>query len=131
MVVHTSALVAILRREPDWPRFLDAMTGAAPLRMSAASWVELSLVILGQLRPGALGEVDTLRRRLGLELIALDAPQATIAREALQRFGRGRHTARLNLGDSFAYALAKHLGEPLLFKGDDFARTDITPALTS
>ena len=56
-------------------------------------------------------------------------PRAAIAREALQRFGRGRHAARLNLGDSFAYALARHLGEPLLFKGDDFARTDITPAL--
>jgi ribonuclease VapC len=130
MVVDTSALVAILRREPDWARFLDAMTRAAPLRMSAASWVELSLVVLAQLRAEALAEVDILRRRLGLELVALDAAQATIAREALQRFGRGRHPARLNLGDSFAYALARHLREPLLFKGDDFARTDITPALT-
>lgn len=130
MVVDTSALVAILRREPDWARFLDAMTGTAPLRMSAASWVELSLVVQGQLRPEALAEVDTLRRRLGLELVAFDAAQAELARDALQRFGRGRHPARLNLGDSFAYALAKHLDAPLLFKGADFEQTDITPALT-
>jgi ribonuclease VapC len=106
------------------------MTGAAPLRMSAASWVELSLVAMGQLRPSALADIDTLRQRLGLELVAFDAAQAATAREALERFGRGRHPARLNLGDSFAYALAKHLDEPLLFKGDDFAKTDITPALT-
>jgi ribonuclease VapC len=130
MVVDTSALVAIFRREPDWARFLNLMTGAAPLRMSAASWVELSLVAMGQLRPSALADIDTLRQRLGLELVAFDAAQAATAREALERFGRGRHPARLNLGDSFAYALAKHLDEPLLFKGDDFAKTDITPALT-
>jgi ribonuclease VapC len=131
MVVDTSALVAIFRREPDWARFLNLMTRAAPLRMSAASWVELSLVAMGQLRPGALADVETLRQRLGLELVAFDAAQAAIAREALERFGRGRHPARLNLGDSFAYALAKHLDEPLLFKGDDSAKTDIMPALTS
>jgi ribonuclease VapC len=129
MVVDTSAVVAIIRREPDWPRFLDAMTRTAPLRMSAASWVELSLVLASQLPAAALAELDALRQRLGLELVAFDAAQAALAREGLQRFGRGRPLARLNLGDSFAYALAKHLGEPLLFKGDDFARTDITPAL--
>lgn len=131
MVVDTSALVAILRREPDWTRYLEVVTRTVPLRMSAASWVELSLVILGQLPPGALGEVDALRRRLGLELMPFDDTQAAIAREALQRFGRGRHPARLNLGDSFAYALARHLNEPLLFTGDDFARTDVAAALTN
>jgi ribonuclease VapC len=129
MVVDTSAMVAILRREPDWTRYLEVMTRTVPLRMSAASWVELSLVILGQLPPGALGEVDALRQRLRLQLMPFDETQAAIARQALQRFGRGRHPARLNLGDSFAYGLAKHLDEPLLFKGDDFAKTDVTPAL--
>lgn len=131
MVVDTSALVAILRREADWTRYLEAMTRTVPLRMSAASWVELSLVILGQLPPKALGEVDELRQRLRLQLMPFDDAQAAIARQALQRFGRGRHPARLNLGDSFAYALAKQLDEPLLFKGDDFAKTDVAPALIS
>ena len=75
MVVDTSALVVILRREPDWTRYLEVVTRTVPLRMSAASWVELSLVILGQLPPGALGEVDALRRRLGLELIHSMTPK--------------------------------------------------------
>jgi ribonuclease VapC len=105
------------------------MIRTAPLRMSAASWVELSLVVASQLPAAALAELDALRQRLGLELVAFDAAQAALAREGLQRLGRGRHLARLNLGDSFAYALARHLDEPLLFKGADFAKTDIVPAL--
>ena len=97
--------------------------------MSAATWVELSLVAVGQLRSEALAEIDELMRRLDLELVPFDAIQAAIARDAFQRFGKGRHPARLNLGDCFAYALARHVDEPLLFKGDDFARSDIRSAL--
>jgi ribonuclease VapC len=130
MVVDTSAVVAILRREPDWQRFFDAMIDAPACRMSAATWVELSLVALGQLRPEVLAEVDELARQWDLELVPFDAVQAAIARDAFQRFGKGRHPARLNLGDCFAYALARQLDEPLLFKGDDFARSDIRAALT-
>jgi ribonuclease VapC len=129
MVVDTSAVVAILRREPDWRRFFGAMTEASSCRMAAATWVELSLVALGQLRPEVLAEVDKLTRQLDLELVPFDAVQAAIARDAFQRLGKGRHPARLNLGDCFAYALARHLDEPLLFKGDDFARSDIRSAL--
>jgi ribonuclease VapC len=129
MVVDTFAMVAILRREPDWQRYFGAMVEASSCRMSAATWVELSLVALGQRRPEVLAEVDQLARQLDLELVPFDASQAAIAREAFQRFGKGRHPARLNLGDCFAYALAHHLDEPLLFKGDDFARSDIRSAL--
>jgi len=129
MVVDTSAMVAILRREADWQRFFGAMIGASSCRMSAATWVELSLVAVGQLRPEALAKIDELARQLELELVPFDAGQAAIARDAFQRFGKGRHPARLNLGDCFAYALARHLDEPLLFKGDDFVRSDIRSAL--
>lgn len=129
MVVDTSAVVAILRREPDWQRFFDAMIEASSCRMSAATWVELSLVALGQLRPEVLAEVDELTCQLDLELVPFDAVQAALAREAFQQFGKGRHPARLNLGDCFDYALARHLDEPLLFKGDDFAQSDIRSAL--
>jgi len=121
--------VATLRREADWERFFGATIRASSCRMSAATWVELSLVAVGQLRSEALAEIDELMRRLDLELVPFDAIQAAIARDAFQRFGKGRHPARLNLGDCFAYALARHVDEPLLFKGDDFARSDIRSAL--
>ncbi len=131
MVVDTSAVVAILRREPGWDRFLEAMAAASPCRMSAATWVELSLVVLGKLRPEVVAQVDELIRQLDLELVPFDAVQAALAREGFARYGKGRDPAGLNLGDCFAYALARHLDEPLLFKGDDFARTDIRSALAA
>lgn len=104
--------------------YLEALTGASLVRISAATLVELTLVA------GKLNVAEAalaLLNLFGAETAAFDAAQAAIARDAQQRFGSGRH--RLNFGDTFAYALAKHTGEPLLFKGDDFARTDILSAL--
>jgi ribonuclease VapC len=125
VIVDTSALIAVLLTEPDAAPIETALDRASSIRMSAATWVELSSVAAGR---GLLEEVDDLLRDLSVEIVAFDAEQAAIAREAQQRFGSGGD--RLNLGDTFAYALAKHTGEPLLFKGWDFARTDVIPALS-
>ena len=104
--------------------YLEALSAASPLSISAATLLDLTL------GAGTLNVSDAalaLLNLFGAETAAFDAAQAAIARDAQQRFGSGRH--RLNFGDTFAYALAKHTGEPLLFKGDDFARTDILSAL--
>jgi ribonuclease VapC len=97
--------------------------------MSAVSLVEAALVIEGRFGERGARELDALLARSRIEVVAFDDRQAMFARDAFRRFGRGRHAAGLNFGDCLAYALAKHLGEPLLFKGDDFAGADITPAL--
>jgi ribonuclease VapC len=131
MVVDSSAVVAILRQEPDARRFALALAQAPDRWMSAASLVEAALVIEGRFGERGARELDALLGRSRVEFIAFDDAQAILARDAFRRFGRGRHPAGLNFGDCLAYALAKHLGEPLLFKGDDFTRTDITPALRS
>lgn len=93
--------------------------------MSVATFLEISIVI--ETRFGAAGQrdVDLFVERAGIELV--DVEQAKVARRAFNRYGRGRHAAGLNLGDCFAYALATVLGEPLLFKGDDFSKTDVIP----
>lgn len=125
MIIDTSAVVAILQLEPEERNFLRAIN-ADPLRlMSAVSWVEASMV-LGS-RRGARGthELDEFLARARIEVAPVQPRHAELAREAFARFGRGRHPARLNCGDCFAYALAKATGEPLLFKGDDFGLTDL------
>lgn len=126
MIVDTSVVVALLRREADAP-VLGRMLAAAPTRrLSAASYVELGAVIDGERDPVLSGALETVIRTLSIELVAFTPAQARIARVAYQQFGRGSgHPARLNMGDCFAYALARDLGEPLLFKGGDFALTDI------
>jgi ribonuclease VapC len=129
MVVDTSALVAVLKREPGWQRWFDAMLEAGDLRVSAASWVELGIVAIAKLRPEAEVEIEALQRSLEIRIVPFDAEQATLAREAFRRFGKGRHAAALNFGDCLTYALARQQGAPLLFVGDDFARTDLEPAL--
>jgi ribonuclease VapC len=129
MVVDTSALVAILFREPDAGRFEDAVPAAPLCLISAATRVELAFVVEG--RKGDAGRVD-LERYLelgGFEIAALTPQHAEIAIDAFRRFGKGRHRAGLNIGDCFAYALAKASFCPLLFKGDDFGHTDIASAL--
>jgi ribonuclease VapC len=129
VIVDTSALVAILRYEPDAERFARAIEGADVVRLSAASYVELGAVI-DQARDAVVSRrVDELLDVAGAVIEPLTAAQARIAREAYRDFGRGSgHAAGLNLGDCFSYALAKATGEPLLFKGADFAATDIRPA---
>lgn len=129
MIVDTSALVAILRDEPDAERFALAIEQADVVRLSAASYVELGAVI-DQARDAVVSRrVDELLEVAGAVIEPLTADHARIAREAYRDFGRGSgHAAGLNLGDCFSYALAKSTGESLLFKGADFSATDIRPA---
>lgn len=130
IVVDTSAIVAILRGEPEKDRFVDAILAASPRLMSAVSSQEAGMVIAGRFGDGAAWEpLDALLARLDVEIVAHDAALAQIAREAFLRFGKGRHPAGLNFGDCAAYALALSNNSPLLFKGEDFAKTDIMAAV--
>jgi ribonuclease VapC len=130
MIIDTSALVAILRAEPDAERFARAIASASVRRIAAASYVELGAVIDGAGDPVVSRRLDELLAVAGIAIEPMTVAQARIARGAYRDFGKGSgHPARLNLGDCFAYALAIELGEPLLFQGDDFPATDVTPAL--
>jgi ribonuclease VapC len=129
MVVDTSALAAILLGESDAERFARAL-GDAPVRLlSAVTRVELSCVIEGRKGETGRADVELLLRDGGFDVVSVTAQQAEIAIDAFRRFGRGRHRARLNIGDCFSYALAMAADDTLLFKGDDFIHTDIRPAL--
>ena len=129
MVVDTSAVVAILLREPEADSFAG-MVVDSPLRvMSVVTRVELSFVVEGRLREAGRTDLEQLLRDLRIELAAVTPEQAEIAIEAFRRYGKGRHRAGLNIGDCFSYALAKVMDLPLLFKGGDFVHTDIRPAL--
>jgi ribonuclease VapC len=131
MIVDTSALIAILRDEPEAAAFAAAIEAASQRRISAANFVEAAIVIDGSRDPIASRRLDDLVREAQLVIEAVTAVHAKIAREAYRDFGRGSgHSARLNFGDCFAYALARATGEPLLFKGNDFSQTDIMSALT-
>lgn len=126
MIIDTSGLVAVLLDEPEAPAIGRAMAAAPACRISAATYLELAVVIDGRRDAALSGAVDALLRRGRIEVVPFTPAQARLAREAYQRFGRGSgHPARLNMGDCFAYALARDTGEPLLFKGQDFALTDI------
>jgi len=127
MVIDTSALLAILFDEPERRAFNEAIDAAESRVMSAATFVELSIVIESRVGAEGLRDLDLFIERAGIELAAVDAEQAQAARRAFSRFGKGRHRAGLNYGDCFPYALATVLGEPLLYKGDDFPHTDVTP----
>lgn len=129
LVVDTSALMALLFMEDDARRYAEALQAASALSVAAPTWVESMQVATA--RRGQVGQdgLQELLDRLGVEIVAFDAGMARLAHEAWLRFGKGRHPAGLNYGDCFAYALAMQLGAPLLFKGEDFARTDVTSAL--
>jgi ribonuclease VapC len=129
VILDTSAIAAVLFAEEEEDRFLDAMVGAPKLRISAATLVEATMVIEGRGGPEMADVIDALLLRVGAEVCPVTAETARIARDGWRRFGKGRHRARLNLGDCFAYALAQERGEPLLFKGDDFAQTDVKAAI--
>lgn len=130
MILDTSALLAILRDEPDAAEYAKAMVGAAVRRVSAANYVEAAAVIDASHDPIASRRFDELLREAQCVIEPVTEAQARIAREAYRDFGRGTsHPARLNFGDCFAYALAKALNEPLLFKGNDFKHTDVAPAI--
>ena len=131
MIVDTSAILAILFEEHDAEVYARALTEADSCRMSAANFVEAAIVVDAQTKDKGSRQFDAFFRRAGIVIEPVSEEQAHVARQAYTDFGKGRHPASLNFGDCFAYALAKVSGEPLLFKGKDFKKTDITSALAS
>ena len=125
MVIDTSALIAILHDEPERRAFNDAIEAADRRAMSVASFVEASMVVETRFGPDGVRALDLFIAKAGIELVAVDVDQAHVARTAFRVYGKRRHPAGLNFGDCFAYALARTLGEPLLFKGSDFSLTDV------
>ena len=128
MVLDSSAILAILADEPERAAFVDAIEADEMRLISAATFVEVSIVI--EARYGTAGSrlLDQFFERAAVEIVPVDEEQAREARRAFSTFGKGRHPAGLNFGDCFSYALAAAIAEPLLFKGEDFARTDVTRA---
>ena len=128
MIVDSSAIVAILNVESDARELANAIEEAPDRRMSVVSYVESAMVLDARRNPALSRRLDDFIREAELQLEPVSVQQAKLAREAYRDFGKGRHRAGLNFGDCFAYALAKDKGEPLLFKGNDFRRTDVEPA---
>jgi ribonuclease VapC len=126
--IDSSALVAILGGEAERRTFIDLIEAADPRLMSTASFVEVSIIIESRYGADGVRDLDLFLERAGVELAPVDDEQARQARRAFTRYGKGRHPAALNFGDCFSYALSVTLGEPLLFKGDDFAQTDVSRA---
>ena len=130
MIIDTSALLAILRDEPEAAACAAAIGHADSRRLSAASFVEAAAVVDGSRDPVASRGFDDLLREAQITIEPVTEAQARMARDAYRDFGRsGGHPAKLNFGDCFSYALAKVTGEPLLFKGRDFVHTDVKQAL--
>ena len=130
IVVDSSALIAILRREPEADLFLKVIAEADGCVLSTISLLETSMVLAGRIGDAASWtELDALIARARMQVVAQDTPMAEIARVAFLRYGKGRHPAALNLGDCASYSLAKTRNLPLLFKGNDFPRTDLSVAV--
>ncbi len=125
MVVDSSAVVAILEDEPERARFVRLLADDEVRLMSAVSRVECTFVVEGRRRERGRATLERFLDEAAIEVVAVTPEQAELACVAFRRFGKGRHAAALNIGDCFAYALAKATGEPLLCKGDDFPRTDL------
>ena len=125
MVVDTSALIAILLDEPETESFVRAIAHDPKKMMSAFNALESAIVIEAKKGEAGGRELDLLLHRAQIEIVVLNSDQVELARTAWRKFGKGNHSAGLNIGDCCAYALAKYSGEPLLFKGEDFSRTDI------
>jgi ribonuclease VapC len=128
MILDTSALVAVLYGEPEAQDFVERIHAADVCRISVANQVELAMVVESQLGPDGARQADAFLRRAGVVIEPVTLEQGDLARQAFLDFGKGRHKAGLNFGDCFAYALSRAMGEALLFKGDDFALTDIRRA---
>lgn len=129
MIADSSALLAIVMGEADAEIYLRTMSAATELAVSAPTVVEATIAATRRGGAEAGTDVQALLAELEAEIVAFDEEQAQLAHQAWQRFGKGRHPAQLNLGDTYSYALAKVRGEPLLFKGDDFRQTDIASVL--
>ena len=125
MVLDTSALLAILLDEPERRAFTEAIEAAERRQLSAANFVETSMILESRYGAEGVRSLDRLLAAANVEIVAVDLMQAQAAREAFRQFGKGRHGAGLNFGDCFAYALAKCRAELLLFKGEDFLQTDV------
>jgi ribonuclease VapC len=125
MVIDTSALLAILQNEPERRKFNEAIESAESRSISTASFVEASIVLESRYGADGIRSIDLLVAKAKVALASVDVDQAHLARRAFERYGKGRHAAALNFGDCFSYALARALGEPLLFKGSDFSQTDV------
>ena len=128
MVVDTSALLAVLLDEPERDRFIALLADAEDPLISAATLVEASIVMQAKTGDDGVGDLDELLAAAAVRCVAVDSAQANLARDAFARFGKRRAPAGLNFGDCFSYALARATDRPLLFKGSDFSRTDVTPA---
>jgi ribonuclease VapC len=130
VIIDTSALIAILRNEPEALACAKPIAGARSRRVSAVSFVEAAVVIDASRDPIASQRLDELVREAAIAIEPVTQLHARLAREAYKRFGRGSgHAAKLNFGDCFAYALATQAAEPLLFKGEAFKHTDLVCAL--
>lgn len=130
MVIDSSALLALLANEPDAEQFAEAIEAATTRCMSAASLLETATVIEARYGPAGGHKLDELLTTAQIQIEPVTMEQITIARLGFRTFGKGRHPASLNFGDCFAYALARLLDEPLLFKGNDFSQTDVAVAIT-
>jgi ribonuclease VapC len=128
VIIDTSAMVAILNEEPEGQDFLQRIEEAGDCRISVVTSFELFMVIERLVGPGGNLRANRIMRAAGFRTEPVTIEQGLLAQEAFLHYGKGRHRAALNFGDCFSYALAKALNEPLLFKGNDFRLTDITPA---
>jgi ribonuclease VapC len=129
VILDTSALLAVLLEEPEASEFTALILASENPVISAVSFVEASILAESKGGDGSVRQLDAFLRTAGIAIEPVTEEQALAARQAYSDYGKGRHSAGLNLGDCFPYALAKVLGEPLLFKGSDFRKTDVTPAL--
>jgi ribonuclease VapC len=129
IVVDTSAIVAILKAESERDAFAGIIAASDGCFLSTVGYLEASMVIVGRGRPQLADELEELLSESAIELVPFDEQQARVSRAAFIRFGKGRHSAGLNFGDCVSYALARSRGLPLLYKGGDFAKTDVVSAL--
>ncbi len=129
MILDTSALITLIEGEPEADMFLELIARSSQVSISAATYVEASIVIDSRNNPVLSRSLDTLLDDLAVTIEPVTADQARVARQAYRDFGKGRqHPAQLNFGDCFSYALASTAGQPLLFKGQDFSHTDVRSA---
>ena len=125
MVIDSSVLIAILLAEPDAEDLANLIVESSEIYVSAVTIFETSMVIESKKGEQGANEYDQLIEAISPTIVAFDSQQANLARIAWKTYGKGRHPAKLNFGDCCSYAIAKHLNQPLLFKGDDFSKTDI------
>jgi ribonuclease VapC len=130
VIIDTSAIIAILFAERDAAVYAKLISAAPHCRISAANFVEAAVVVESNIAGSGGREFDTFMRRARIAIEPVTEEQAQLARHAYAEFGKGRHPAGLNFGDCFAYALSKSSGEPLLYKGQDFSKTDVVSAIS-